>query len=109
MAVGGRNLSSPASSNVNYDAPPIQPTLPPPQSGRNLPSPSCPNVNCDAPPIQPTLPPLPPNINFDASPDQSNLPPPSSNVFDWENLKYILYGIGTVFVLAVIAYIFYRS
>jgi hypothetical protein len=101
LAVGGRNLSS------NYDAPPVQPTLSPPQSGRNLTSPSCPNVNCDAPPVQPTLPPPPPNVNFDASPDQPNLPPPSSNMFDWEDLKYMLYGFGFVLVCAVIAYCFY--
>jgi hypothetical protein len=61
----------------------------------------------DTPPVQPTLSPSPPNVNFDASPDHHNLPPPSSNVFDWEHLKYILYAFGTVLVFGVIAYCFY--
>ncbi|MCH96150.1 hypothetical protein A2U01_0017133, partial [Trifolium medium] len=46
-------------------------------AGRNLPSPSSPNVNFDAPPVQPTLSPPPPNVNFDAPPVQPTLPPPS--------------------------------
>ncbi|MCI35464.1 hypothetical protein A2U01_0056685, partial [Trifolium medium] len=75
--------SSPPSPNVNFDAPPVQPTLP------LLP----PNVNFDAPPVQPTLPLPPPNVNFDAPPVQPTLPPPSSTVngddvfHDIKNLK----------------------
>ncbi|MCH88914.1 hypothetical protein A2U01_0009807 [Trifolium medium] len=30
LIVVGRNLPSPSSLNVNFDAPPVQPTLPPP-------------------------------------------------------------------------------
>ncbi|MCI15975.1 hypothetical protein A2U01_0037115, partial [Trifolium medium] len=70
---------------------------------RNLPSPSSPNVNFDALPVQPTLHPPPPNVNLDALPVQLTLPPPSPNVSHhkigiW---VYPLFGIGTAFLLGI--------
>jgi hypothetical protein len=89
LIVAGRNLQSLSSPDVNYDAQPVQSTLPLPP----------PNVNCDAPPVQPTLHPPPPNVNFDAPPVESTLPPPSPSVFDdliwgwgWEWIPFFSSG-----------------
>jgi hypothetical protein len=49
LIVAGRNLTSPSSPNINFVV--VQPNLPPPS----------PNVDFDAPPVQSTLPPPPSN------------------------------------------------